>query len=375
MARSAFDSASGRMRLQLVASSRAFLDAMVKLVTKAELVHDVVAAYRSELVEVLDVELVGRRAAGCSRSCKLSSMLRLRATATVETAPTTIRTAVSPARSRLTRTRRERPRRTGTGFLLVALARPGNASDLSCSGPAGPAFAPKGREERWLASSRATPRPSCRPGSTCRPGKRCAGLPGLRPVRRRHPDGVRRGAAQRPHRAGRRAAGRPGGPTRRPVRRPGRRVARPGAGRRGHRPGGCLRHQRGQALQVHPARAGQATHPRQAGRLGGGGVPTLADRRAGAASAPGHRRVGCHGSTNLAGQRFSGHQAAGSAVALAACDRTVRRRRGRHPCRRGRAPAFVLATLHPSAVLRADDREAAYDGLVADLTVAAKVLS
>jgi uracil-DNA glycosylase family protein len=37
--------------------------------------------------------------------------------------------------------------------------------------------------------------------------------------------------------------------------------------------------------------------------------------------------------------------------------------------------AFVLATLHPSAVLRADDREAAYDGLVADLTVVAKVLS
>lgn len=33
-----------------------------------------------------------------------------------------------------------------------------------------------------------------------------------------------------------------------------------------------------------------------------------------------------------------------------------------------------LATLHPSAVLRADDREAAYAGLVADLAVAAGVL-
>jgi DNA polymerase len=36
--------------------------------------------------------------------------------------------------------------------------------------------------------------------------------------------------------------------------------------------------------------------------------------------------------------------------------------------------AFVLATLHPSAVLRADDREAAYNGLVADLAVVAKAL-
>jgi DNA polymerase len=35
------------------------------------------------------------------------------------------------------------------------------------------------------------------------------------------------------------------------------------------------------------------------------------------------------------------------------------------------ASAYALATLHPSAVLRADDREAAYGGLVADLRVAA----
>jgi uracil-DNA glycosylase len=35
---------------------------------------------------------------------------------------------------------------------------------------------------------------------------------------------------------------------------------------------------------------------------------------------------------------------------------------------------FALATLHPSAVLRADDREETYAGLVADLTVAAKAL-
>ncbi|MBV9293749.1 MAG: UdgX family uracil-DNA binding protein [Frankiales bacterium] len=37
--------------------------------------------------------------------------------------------------------------------------------------------------------------------------------------------------------------------------------------------------------------------------------------------------------------------------------------------------AVALGTIHPSAVLRADDRDAAYAGLVADLTVAAKALA
>jgi uracil-DNA glycosylase len=37
--------------------------------------------------------------------------------------------------------------------------------------------------------------------------------------------------------------------------------------------------------------------------------------------------------------------------------------------------AFALPTIHPSAVLRADDREAAYQGFVADLRVAAEVLT
>jgi uracil-DNA glycosylase family protein len=35
---------------------------------------------------------------------------------------------------------------------------------------------------------------------------------------------------------------------------------------------------------------------------------------------------------------------------------------------------FLLATVHPSAVLRAEDRDAAYEGFVADLRVAAEVL-
>jgi uracil-DNA glycosylase family protein len=37
--------------------------------------------------------------------------------------------------------------------------------------------------------------------------------------------------------------------------------------------------------------------------------------------------------------------------------------------------AFALATIHPSAVLRADDRDGAYAGLVADLKVAAGALA
>lgn len=38
-------------------------------------------------------------------------------------------------------------------------------------------------------------------------------------------------------------------------------------------------------------------------------------------------------------------------------------------------PERLVATVHPSAVLRAEDREAAYRGLVADLEVAVRALS
>jgi uracil-DNA glycosylase family protein len=37
--------------------------------------------------------------------------------------------------------------------------------------------------------------------------------------------------------------------------------------------------------------------------------------------------------------------------------------------------AFMVATIHPSAVLRADDRDAAYESLVTDLRVVAKALA
>lgn len=38
-------------------------------------------------------------------------------------------------------------------------------------------------------------------------------------------------------------------------------------------------------------------------------------------------------------------------------------------------PERLVPIVHPSAVLRADDREAAYRGLLADLTVAAQALA
>jgi len=50
----------------------------------------------------------------------------------------------------------------------------------------------------------------------------------------------------------------------------------------------------------------------------------------------------------------------------------VTRRRGELIEREGKPP--VLGTIHPSAVLRADDRDAVYAGLVADLRVVADVL-
>lgn len=40
-----------------------------------------------------------------------------------------------------------------------------------------------------------------------------------------------------------------------------------------------------------------------------------------------------------------------------------------------RPPAWVLPTTHPSAVLRADDRQAVYDGLVADLRLVVQALA
>ena len=51
------------------------------------------------------------------------------------------------------------------------------------------------------------------------------------------------------------------------------------------------------------------------------------------------------------------------------------RARPQHPGDFPVAEIQALATIHPSAVLRADDRETAYRGLVDDLKVAASAVS
>jgi DNA polymerase len=62
-----------------------------------------------------------------------------------------------------------------------------------------------------------------------------------------------------------------------------------------------------------------------------------------------------------------------AAKALLGQDFRVTRERGKVLPMRDRDER-VVATVHPSAVLRADDRESAYRELVADLTVAAEAL-
>jgi DNA polymerase len=64
-----------------------------------------------------------------------------------------------------------------------------------------------------------------------------------------------------------------------------------------------------------------------------------------------------------------------AAKSLLGPDFRVTQERGKLLSVPGRDDLPLVATVHPSAVLRADDREAAHQGLVADLTVAAKVLS
>lgn len=68
-----------------------------------------------------------------------------------------------------------------------------------------------------------------------------------------------------------------------------------------------------------------------------------------------------------------------AAQALAGSAFRITRQRGElldwpGPPRPGGVPPRFLATIHPSAVLRSDDREAAYNGLVVDLRVAAAAI-
>ncbi|GLZ05931.1 uracil-DNA glycosylase [Actinomadura sp. NBRC 104412] len=62
-------------------------------------------------------------------------------------------------------------------------------------------------------------------------------------------------------------------------------------------------------------------------------------------------------------------------AAKVAAETAARERRARSPEEATGAEIRLLATIHPSAVLRADDRDAVYAGLVDDLRVAAEVLA
>lgn len=66
---------------------------------------------------------------------------------------------------------------------------------------------------------------------------------------------------------------------------------------------------------------------------------------------------------------------ASAAKSLLGQDFRVTKERGKIVVLPEREKVRAVATVHPSSVLRADDREAAYEDLLADLTVAAKVLT
>ena len=140
-----------------------------------------------------------------------------------------------------------------------------------------------------------------------------------------------------------------------PVRRPGRPRARPGPGGR-HRPRAGVRDQRRQALQVRaPGQAPPAQKPNaEEVRL----LP-LARVGAGRGPAPRARPAGRDRRPGPAGQLVPGQPPAGRVLDSDLAPR-------------------VLATVHPSSILRAPDEEAralAYKGFVADLAVVADELA
>ena len=140
------------------------------------------------------------------------------------------------------------------------------------------------------------------------------------------------------------------------VRRAGGQAARRRPGRGGHRPQQGLRHQRGQALQVGAAR--QAAHPQEAQRARDRACrPWLdAELESGAAEAAGRagrdrRAVDC------LDRHFGSRRHHGESAEVA-----------------GLPP--IIATLHPSAMLRAitpEDRHAQRKMLVNDLLAAARL--
>ena len=122
-----------------------------------------------------------------------------------------------------------------------------------------------------------------------------------------------------------------------------------------------LPHQRGQALPLHPGRARQAADPPDAGPDATSTAcrPWLVEPSCG--SRPrGHRLPRGHRGQGAARRRRSGSRKDRGAII--------------EPRDTSLGPRQFMVTIHPSAVLRADDRDAAYAGLVADLRVAAGLL-
>ena len=137
----------------------------------------------------------------------------------------------------------------------------------------------------------------------------------------------------------------------RAVRRAGREAARPGAGRGRHRPGRDLRDERGQALrftQSGKRRLHQTPGPSTSPPAGRGWTRSCA---------------GQPGTGHLPGR----HRGQGDVRAVVPD----------HQAARGTVLEWegvaLVPTVHPSAILRLDpdDRDAAFDALVADLAVAA----
>ena len=210
---------------------------------------------------------------------------------------------------------------------------------------------------------------------------RGGGLPGLRAVGAGDADGVRRGPGDRADRLRRRAARRPGGPDGRAVRRPGRAscstdaLGDAGIDRRDAYVTNAVKHFR--FTVKGKRRIHQTPGPGAPARLpavAGGGVRRPQARGRGLPRA--RRRP----------RRSSRRPSGSPRTAGGCCPGTCRGCRRRpvvdeadddEPDEAAPAQTWMLATTHPSAILRTPDeaRAAAYDALVADLKVVAAALA
>ncbi len=127
----------------------------------------------------------------------------------------------------------------------------------------------------------------------------------------------------------------------------------------------------------HPRPVGrQAAHPRGAERGRDARVPSMAAGRAADPGTGRGRRAGRHGLTALLGSSFRVTKQRGVPMPLPDLETigtpSAARELGDEPPER--ADTQLLATIHPSAVLRAEDRDQTYAGFLDDLKTAASVL-